>query len=81
MRRGPTRSWPSRPSVVSIIGSIVGTQQDLVEVFALHAAGKTRVIAEPRELEQVNSAIAEVLSGQVPARLVFDDTFVPPVLA
>jgi alcohol dehydrogenase, propanol-preferring len=25
----------------SIIGSIVGTRQDLAEVFALHAAGRT----------------------------------------
>jgi propanol-preferring alcohol dehydrogenase len=57
---------------ISIIGSIVGTRQDLAEVFALHAAGRTRVIAEPRSLDQVNEAIAEVLSGQVPARLVFE---------
>src|SRR6185312_524186 len=35
---------------LSVIGSIVGTRQDLVEVFALHAAGRTRVIAEGREL-------------------------------
>jgi propanol-preferring alcohol dehydrogenase len=57
---------------ISIIGSIVGTRQDLAEVFALHAAGRTRVIAEPRSLDRVNEAIAEVLSGQVPARLVFE---------
>ena len=56
---------------ISIIGSIVGTRQDLVEVFALHAAGRTRVIAETRALEDVNTAMADVLSGQVPARLVF----------
>jgi propanol-preferring alcohol dehydrogenase len=57
---------------ISIIGSIVGTRQDLVEVFALHAAGKTRVIAETRRLEDINTAIADVLSGAIPARLVFD---------
>jgi propanol-preferring alcohol dehydrogenase len=62
---------------ISIIGSIVGTRQDLVEVFALHAAGKTRVIAETRTLADVNTAIAEVLSGKVPARLVFDYAAVP----
>ena len=81
---GAAMSIPIFETVIkglSIIGSIVGTRQDLVEVFALHAAGKTRVIAESRELEQVNSAIAEVLSGQVPARLVFDYTSVPAVLA
>ena len=56
---------------ISIIGSIVGTRQDVAEVFALHAAGKTRVIAETRDLADVNLAIKEVLSGHVPARLVF----------
>ncbi len=62
---------------ISIIGSIVGTRQDLTEVFALHAAGKTRVIAEARKIEDVNEAIAEVLSGHVPARLVFEYAAVP----
>jgi propanol-preferring alcohol dehydrogenase len=56
----------------SIIGSIVGTRQDLAEVFALHAAGRTEVIAEPRRLEQVNECFEAVLAGKVPARLVFE---------
>lgn len=64
---------------ISIIGSIVGTRQDLVEVFALHAAGRTRVIAVPREIDDVNEAIAEVLAGVVPARLVFTYGSVLPV--
>jgi propanol-preferring alcohol dehydrogenase len=55
----------------SIIGSIVGTRNDLADVFALHAAGRTRVIAEPRQLEDVNACFDEVLASQVPARLVF----------
>ena len=57
---------------IEIIGSIVGTRQDLAEVFALHAAGLTRVIAEGRKLEDVNASIDEVLAGHVPARLVFE---------
>jgi len=56
---------------ISIIGSIVGTRQDLREVFELHAAGRTKVIAESRRLEEVNEAFDEVLAGDVPARLVF----------
>lgn len=56
---------------ISIIGSIVGTRQDLAEVFALHAAGRTRVVTESRELHQVNASVEEVLAGAVPARLVF----------
>ena len=56
---------------ISIIGSIVGTRQDLAEVFALHAAGRTQVIAEERDLRSVDDAVGEVLAGEVPARLVF----------
>ncbi|MEU6541373.1 alcohol dehydrogenase AdhP [Streptomyces sp. NPDC047000] len=56
----------------SVIGSIVGTRQDLAEVFRLHAAGRTRVVHETRPLETVNESIAEVLRGQVTARIVFD---------
>ena len=57
---------------ISIIGSIVGTRQDLAEVFELHAAGRTKVIAETRKLADVNTAMAEVLASKVPARLVFE---------
>ena len=54
----------------SIIGSIVGTRADLSEVFALHAARRTRVIYQDRHLSEVNAAIDEVLQGRAPARLV-----------
>ncbi|HVU90753.1 MAG TPA: zinc-binding dehydrogenase, partial [Jatrophihabitans sp.] len=55
----------------SVIGSIVGTRNDLADVFALHAAGRTRVVAVERKLDEVNAAIADVLAGRVPARVVF----------
>ncbi len=55
----------------SIICSIVGTRKDLADVFALHAAGRTEVIAEERRLEEVNTCIDDVLASRVPARLVF----------
>ena len=54
----------------SVIGSIVGTRADLDDVFALYAAGRTRVIYETRPLAGVNEAIAEVLQGKARARLV-----------
>jgi propanol-preferring alcohol dehydrogenase len=54
----------------SVIGSIVGTRADLIDVFALHAAGRTRVIYETRPLAGVNEAIAEVIQGKARARLV-----------
>jgi len=57
---------------IHVIGSLVGTREDLAEVFELHAAGRTRVELEPRKLEQVNECFEDVLAGRVPARLVFD---------
>ena len=54
-----------------VIGSIVGTRQDLAEVFALHAAGRTRVVTEVRPLAAVNEAMRDLLAGDVPARIVF----------
>jgi len=54
----------------SVIGSIVGTRNDLADVFALHAAGRTRVIAVERKLDEINQSIDDVLSGVVPARVV-----------
>ena len=56
---------------ISVIGSIVGTRQDLAEVFRLHALGRTRVIAESRKLDEVNEAIEDVLHARTAARLVF----------
>jgi propanol-preferring alcohol dehydrogenase len=70
-----TMSVPIFDTVISgksIIGSIVGTRQDLADVFALHAAGRTKVIAESRRLGQVNECFADVVGGRVPARLVVE---------
>jgi propanol-preferring alcohol dehydrogenase len=55
----------------SVIGSIVGTRNDLSDVFALHAAGRTRVVIEDRALDEVNASIADVSAGRVAARVVF----------
>jgi propanol-preferring alcohol dehydrogenase len=57
---------------IKIMGSIVGTRLDLSEVFELHADGRTKVIYETRQLEDVNHAFEEVEKAAVPARLVFD---------
>ena len=57
---------------ITIVGSIVGTRKDLREVFALHAAGRTRVIRETRPLADVNQAIADVEAGRVAARIVLE---------
>lgn len=68
-------SLPIFPTVlkgISVIGSIVGTRQDLAEVFELHARGRTRVVAETRKLDEVNDAIDDVLAGRATARIVFE---------
>lgn len=57
---------------IEIIGSIVGTREDLAEVFRLHALGRTTVVAQTRDLSSVAESMQEVLDGTVPARLVFD---------
>ena len=64
--------FPTVLKGISVIGSIVGTRQDLTEVFDLHAQGRTRVVSETRKLDEVNAAIAEVLAGETRARLVFE---------
>lgn len=55
----------------SVLGSIVGTRNDLADVFALHAAGRTRVVIADRKIDDVNQSIADVSSGRVTARIVF----------
>ncbi|MEQ4304688.1 zinc-binding dehydrogenase [Plantactinospora sp. B6F1] len=55
---------------ITVYGSIVGTRDDLAEVFRLHAAGRTKVSYEVRKLDEINTAIADVLASRVPARLV-----------
>jgi propanol-preferring alcohol dehydrogenase len=64
--------FPTVLKGIQVIGSIVGTREDLAEVFRLHALGRTRVVAEPRKLEDVNAAIDDVLNGRTRARLVFE---------
>ena len=64
--------FPTVLKGISVIGSIVGTRQDLTEVFELHARGRTRVIADTRKLDEVNEAIDDVLAGRAPARIVFE---------
>ena len=57
---------------ITVVGSIVGTRVDLAETFQLHAEGRTRVVRETRQLEQVNDAFEQIEKGAVDARLVFD---------
>ena len=64
--------FPTVLKGISVIGSIVGTRQDLAEVFELHARGRTRVVAETRKLDDINASIDDVLAGRTTARIVFE---------
>lgn len=55
----------------TVTGSIVGTRNDLADAFALHAAGCTRVVIADRKLDEVNDSIADLVSGKIAARVVF----------
>ena len=57
---------------ITVTGSIVGTRVDLAETFQLHAEGRTRIVRETRQLDQVNEAFEQIEKGEVDARLVFD---------
>jgi propanol-preferring alcohol dehydrogenase len=57
---------------LTVTGSIVGTRVDLAETFQLHAEGRTRVVRESRQLEDVNDAFEQIEKGSVDARLVID---------
>jgi propanol-preferring alcohol dehydrogenase len=57
---------------ITIRGSIVGTHLDLEEVFRLQGEGRTQVLYEKRELDEVNECFAEVLGESThQPRLVF----------
>ena len=55
----------------SVIGSIVGTRNDLADVFALHAAGRTQSSRSSASSTRSTSRIDDVLAGRIPARVVF----------
>ena len=57
---------------ITVRGSIVGTRQDLAEVFELHAEGRTKVHSETRKLEEINEIFADILASRVPARVVLE---------
>jgi propanol-preferring alcohol dehydrogenase len=52
---------------LEVAGSIVGTRHDLEEVFELHRRGLTKLEYAERGLDDVNTAITEVLDGSAPA--------------
>jgi propanol-preferring alcohol dehydrogenase len=54
----------------TVVGSLLGNRQEMLEVLALAAAGKVRAIVEAFPLEQAGDALRLLKEGKIPARAV-----------
>lgn len=57
---------------IEVIGSLVGTRQDLAEAFQFGAEGKVKPIVATRRLDEVNDIIQEMRDGKIEGRMVID---------
>lgn len=57
---------------IQIVGSLVGTRQDLAEAFQHALAGRVRPIVQPRKLEELNAIFKEMDDGTIQGRMVID---------
>ena len=57
---------------VSVVGSLVGTRQDLQEAFQFAAEGKVVPKVTMRPLEDINAIFKEMEQGQIRGRMVID---------
>jgi alcohol dehydrogenase, propanol-preferring len=57
---------------IQVLGSLVGTREDLAEAFQFSAEGKVVPIVEKRPLEDINDMIDEMKAGKIRGRMVVD---------
>lgn len=57
---------------IQIVGSLVGTRQDLAEAFQHALAGRVHPIVQPRKLEELNAIFKEMDDGTIQGRMVID---------
>ncbi|CAI9389490.1 MULTISPECIES: alcohol dehydrogenase AdhP [Citrobacter] len=57
---------------IQIVGSLVGTRQDLAEAFLHALAGRVHPIVQPRKLEELNAIFKEMDDGTIQGRMVID---------
>lgn len=55
---------------VSVVGSIVGTRQDLIECLQFAAQGKVKAISETQPLEAINDVFEQMLNNEINGRIV-----------
>lgn len=59
---------------IEVVGSLVGTRQDLAEAFQFAAEGKVVPRVTKRPVEDINQIFEEMLSGKITGRMVIDFT-------
>ncbi|WP_392552140.1 alcohol dehydrogenase AdhP [Orbus wheelerorum] len=57
---------------IQVLGSLVGTREDLAEAFRFSAEGKIVPIVEKRPFEDINDMIDEMRAGKIQGRMVID---------
>lgn len=55
---------------IEVVGSLVGTRQDLKEAFQFVAEGKIIPKVQTRELEEINDIFEEIEKGTITGRMV-----------
>lgn len=58
------------PLEKKVVGSLLGTRQQMREVLALAAAGKIKAVCEPYPLDQAGEALSRLKRGEIRARAV-----------
>lgn len=59
---------------IQVVGSLVGTREDLAEAFQFAAEGKVVPKVTKRPLEEINMIFTEMLEGRIKGRMVIDFT-------
>lgn len=59
---------------IQVIGSLVGTREDLKEAFQFAAEGKVVPLVQKRPLEDINEIFEEMEHGKIQGRMVIDFT-------
>jgi alcohol dehydrogenase, propanol-preferring len=68
----PTPLFDVVANCISIVGSFVGTRQDMAECLAFAADGRVKADIELQPLSAINDVIARLEKGDVPSRVVID---------
>jgi alcohol dehydrogenase, propanol-preferring len=68
----PTPLFDVVANCISIVGSFVGTRQDMAECLAFAVDGRVKADIELQPLSAINDVIARLEKGDVPSRVVID---------